>query len=749
MPQIINTNMASLNAQRNLNRTQEQNQTALQRLSSGLRINSAKDDAAGMAISTRFTSQIKGLNQAVRNAGDGIALAQTAEGALGSMTDNLQRIKELAVQSANASNSEIDREKLQKEVSALIAEISRTADETNFNGRKLLDGTFKNALFQVGANAGETIDITIEALTADKLGANAAAGVSAAGTEHALGNGDLKINGELIGASKGSDDTFSKVRNSASAIAKAAAINAKSKETGVEAKVNTNEVNGNTMTTAGGGTTASVEINGVKFTFTAQANTDDVQKAGTRASVIDAINAKSGETGVVAIDGGNENGVILQAKNGQNIVLSGNTAGGTSLQTAFGLATASSMSLSDIAATTSNVGVYTGGLTLSAVGDTKEINIDGGYGTGTGDISKSGFARGDYKKGEATYTTKTTSVSAGAATTAGVEATNKGIQDGDLIINGTTISASSSSDDKSSNEVAHSSDKSASGIAVAAAINRAKDETGVEAKAQATVVSGGTKATAAATAGTTAEIWINNVNIGTVTSKGDLEQDRAQAIDLINQKSGQTGVVATDNGESITLTAADGRNVSVYVKAADEAATKKFGLDAKGDSNGIGTGTVDGSTAFASGAETTYSSVRLTSATTIDIAAGTKGTKGLEDSGFARGDYGNGENGQFLKDVDITTVEGANRAMNAIENALETVSNQRAALGAIQNRMSSTVSNLRVNAENLTSARSRIMDTDFAAQTAELSRTSVLQQAGISILAQANASGQNVLSLLG
>ena len=142
MPQIINTNIASINAQRNLDKSQSANQTALQRLSSGLRINSAKDDAAGLAISTRFTSQIKGLNVATRNAGDGIALAQTAEGALGSINDSLQRIRELAVQSANATNSDVDRDALQAEVNQLVAEISRTAEETDFNGRKLLDGSF-------------------------------------------------------------------------------------------------------------------------------------------------------------------------------------------------------------------------------------------------------------------------------------------------------------------------------------------------------------------------------------------------------------------------------------------------------------------------------------------------------------------------------------------------------------------------------------------------------------------------------
>jgi len=160
MPQIINTNIASLNAQRNLNASQGDANTALERLSSGLRINSAKDDAAGLAISTRFESQITGLNMAQRNANDGISLAQTAEGALDEVTSNLQRIRELAVQSANATNSTSDRQALNQEVQQRIAEINRVASQTSFNGLKILDGTFGEQTFQVGANSGETIGVS-------------------------------------------------------------------------------------------------------------------------------------------------------------------------------------------------------------------------------------------------------------------------------------------------------------------------------------------------------------------------------------------------------------------------------------------------------------------------------------------------------------------------------------------------------------------------------------------------------------
>ncbi|ERS07001.1 hypothetical protein Q673_17470 [Marinobacter sp. EN3] len=176
MPQVINTNIASLNAQRNLNASQGAANTALERLSSGLRINSAKDDAAGLAISTRFESQISGLNVAQRNANDGISLAQTTEGALNEVVSNLQRIRELAIQSANATNSQSDREALDAEVQQRIAEISRISNQTTFNGLKVLDGTFGIASFQVGANSGDTISVDLtEGTRAGDIGSIATA----------------------------------------------------------------------------------------------------------------------------------------------------------------------------------------------------------------------------------------------------------------------------------------------------------------------------------------------------------------------------------------------------------------------------------------------------------------------------------------------------------------------------------------------------------------------------------------------
>jgi flagellin-like hook-associated protein FlgL len=186
MAQVINTNVLSLNAQRNLSTSGSQLAPALQRLSSGLRINSAKDDAAGLAISNRFTTQINGLNVAARNANDGISLSQTAESALGELTNNLQRIRELAVQSANATNSASDRAALDQEVQQRLAEIDRIATQTSFNGQKVLDGTFGTASFQVGANAGENVVLRREAIRDRETGGVVLRAVDAQARRQAL-----------------------------------------------------------------------------------------------------------------------------------------------------------------------------------------------------------------------------------------------------------------------------------------------------------------------------------------------------------------------------------------------------------------------------------------------------------------------------------------------------------------------------------------------------------------------------------
>ena len=262
-------------------------------------------------------------------------------------------------------------------------------------------------------------------------------------------------------------------------------------------------------------------------------------------------------------------------------------------------------------------------------------------------------------------------------------------------------------------------------------------------------------------AGETILLTINGVEIN-LTETGDYEKNKASAIIAFNEVSGQTGVTASDNGQSLTLTAADGRNISLFAEygsgalggtsgdsLADTGTTiENFGLNTASVGTDTGATGVSAYTA-AGGSETTYSTVSLSSASAFEVKNGTSGSLGLSDSGLVAGTFGGGEDGQALADLDVSTVEGANKALVAVDNAIGQVASQRADLGAIQNRMESTVSNLQITSENLNAANSRIRDADFAAETAELQRTNVLQQAGISVLAQANASGQQVLSLLG
>ncbi|MGE8237287.1 MAG: flagellin [Stenotrophomonas indicatrix] len=243
MAQVINTNTMSLNAQRNLSTSGSSLATTIQRLSSGSRINSAKDDAAGLAISERFGTQIRGTDVAIRNANDGISLAQVAEGSLTEIGNNLQRVRELSVQASNATNSASDRKALQAEVTQLVSEIDRVAKQSDFNGTKLLDGSFSSQLFQVGANAGQaiaidkTIDAKANALGGAKFDTNALA-LADPGTNGDFSTSGLSINGVAIADVSVKQGADAAATGKASREALVTAINAKIGETGVYAEVN-------------------------------------------------------------------------------------------------------------------------------------------------------------------------------------------------------------------------------------------------------------------------------------------------------------------------------------------------------------------------------------------------------------------------------------------------------------------------------------------------------------------------------
>jgi flagellin len=388
MAQVINTNVLSLNAQRNLATSGNQLATALQRLSSGLRINSAKDDAAGLAISNRFTTQINGLNVAARNANDGISLAQTAESALGELTNNLQRIRELAVQSANASNSSSDRAALDQEVQQRLAEVDRIATQTSFNGQKVLDGTFGNASFQVGANVGETISVGLSTSvrtgaigkTADYVSGtaqyNAAQNVGQQGagvTAGALGSGALTIAMGSGGAvSVGGSAAYVGTHASQgvnSAYAKTAAINAAGIG-GLTAVADTTVqvAFGNVTTT---NTAYSLSLNGTAIYTNLNTSATGTNTALTGTAVVTAINANASATGVTATFDSVANSISLQAVDGRDIAISQTTTGevGTGFGALAGTNNATNVTTGSMATATTGVAVaktFGGSIRLTA-----------------------------------------------------------------------------------------------------------------------------------------------------------------------------------------------------------------------------------------------------------------------------------------------------------------------------------------------------------------------------------------------
>jgi len=316
----VNTNIASLNTQRNLANTSLSLQTSLQRLSSGLRINSASDDAAGMAISNGLTAQVNGMNQAVRNANDGLSLLGTADSAVSQQTDLLQRMRELAVQSASDTNSNDNRTALNNEASQLKSELDRIANTTQFNGNNLLDGTFQSKALQVGAfsTANDRITMSIGSTKAASLG-SAYKVTSGSVTGTALASGDLTLTvgttTYTIGAS--ASDGVSTALNTASALAKANAVNAVTNNTGVTAEADTTVTAGSAQT-AGTIADGDLTINGVSLGAVTLAGASDQ-------SLVAAINAKFAQTGVTAsLNAANK--VVLDAADGRNITtVSANT----------------------------------------------------------------------------------------------------------------------------------------------------------------------------------------------------------------------------------------------------------------------------------------------------------------------------------------------------------------------------------------------------------------------------------------
>jgi len=312
----VNTNISSINAQRNLTKSTSALDKAMQRLSSGLRINSAADDAAGLAISTGITSQVNGLTQAEQNANDGLSVVGTAEGALTTETTILQRIRELAVQAANDINSTDDREAIQDEIDAQVEELTRLGNTTTFNGINLLDGSFSNKKLQVGAYSGQTISVSLGDFRAAAMGSIATT-TGTAVTSVAFSGANFRITNQPTSAyadiAASESDGVSAYNANASAIAKASAINASTSVTGVTATVNATTTGA--LTAMGTGTilAGTLSINGVAITSSAIA----VQASDASGTLTAAINAQSSKTGVTASISGTS--IVLTAADGRNI----------------------------------------------------------------------------------------------------------------------------------------------------------------------------------------------------------------------------------------------------------------------------------------------------------------------------------------------------------------------------------------------------------------------------------------------
>jgi len=613
MAMVVNTNMASINAQRNLGASNSKLAKSLERLSSGLRINKASDDAAGIAIATKFGSQVRGLNQAVRNANNAITLTQTAEGGLNTVTNILQRLRELAVQSSSDDNTQSDRDNLVNEGTNLTSELSRMITTTEYNTMTLLDGSFTDQFFQVGANYGQNISFSIGDARAKTLGgraefsADVADGVANA-VNGGFGQSEVKINGYGVAATSSTDDQYSVLDVSS----------------------------------------ASLEINlsaGIlNYVINSTAVDVTVTAAETGASLATEITAAINAAGITDVTARvvNTSAYVIEAADGTNLTMEFSTT----MLVVTATQAAASMGLTDVA-------------TMFGV---------------------SGAA---------------------AVTSANGES---------------------------------------SALAKAVSINAIKTDSGVAAIAKSNVVTG----TTAITAGTidSGDVYINGVNIGAVTVTA--EDGTGALVSAINAQSGDTGVVAdTDADGQLVLTASDGRNISMNVnETADE--TVLFGA-------------AFGTAYFTNSSAVFRSTIQLNDDSAFEITGtitdlyddGTDTTGNMTKTTQTSRSVATSTATYNAATVDISTQDSAQSAILTVDAALDDVNGIRAQIGAIQNRLEFTVSNLEIASENMSSSQSRIMDADFASETAIFTRNQIMVQAAVAILSQANTLPQLALQLLG
>ncbi len=585
MPLVVNSNIASLNAQRQLLQSGQDLDKASERLASGKRINTAADDAAGLAISNRQTSQIRGLDQAIRNANDGISLIQTAEGALDETTNILQRMRELSIQSANGIYSDTDRATLDAEVQQLKAEIDRIAETTAFNGQNILDGSLGDLALQVGSESNQTIGLSIQGFSASSLG----------------GSG-----GDIVGEA-------------------ATGVAALSAFTGADADTTlyVNDVALSSLADAAAGTTLNEKINTINA---------DLDGKGAEASAL--VSYEFNGVGDGQLVAGTDT-FVLTVVDGDN-----------------------------------NTTTYT-------ITDTKNMDeLAGKINSDTG-------------------------VSATITENGRLALSQEGVVSVTATATGTTLASVVGADGNEVDEfrmVFNDTSTDGAGVKIEAGDDTAATATaitnlqalGLDAMDDQGNLQGDTVATGALNEG---DLVINGVEVGAVTAGTAVAGQATNLIEAINKISSETGVVAYagEQTSAIALASVSGDlSIKYGDNITDANAFARTGLQERNDA--VGAGSVSG--------------------------------------------------------ISIATEAGAQRAVDVIDTALEQINSTRADLGAVNNRLDFTVSNLGNVSENTSAARSRVMDADFASETANLSRAQVLQQASQAMLAQANARPQQVLSLL-
>jgi len=680
MSMVINTNVASISAQRNISTAVRDQSEAMERLSSGKRINSARDDAAGLGISNRMTSQIRGLDQAVRNANDGISLIQTAEGALDQTTNILQRMRELSIQSANGTyNDNENRASLDAEFSQLLEEIDRIAETTQFNGQNILDGNLQEVSLQIGSDANQTVDFNIDAMDTKNLGMGSTSvdlvgsNLNMNGSSMNIGFNDVNINGQSIIKPGGSVyTTASSIDNLVDSI--------NENVSGVTASL----LAINELTTSGDGNISGSE----EITVTLQMADDTTQTFKIRdADNMDQIVTKLNDTGGGAFTAElNDQGKLVVSAEGAVSIQIQDTGNAT------GAGSSGVTKYAQLALTSDN-------------GD--PIRVERGTTGSYQDLINLGFRE---------------STVANTIEGSGITSANTAWGVGDISINGVAITEGTTA---------------ASLITKVDAINAVSDQTGVRAEAFVTAEIDMSSVKSSAQA----DLVINGVTIASTSSAGS---NIDTLVANINLKTGETGITATLSGETIQL---EGNVAALKIEGSTAGSTLMSAASINytgGDTSSTTT------TSLSSGSNNTvYAGLKLSStndsAISIDLGtAASAAEHGLIETNVTT----EGSSGSSISNMSIDSATNAQKSINVIDNAINKVNGQRGELGAINNRLEFSIDNLQSVSQQTSAARSRIVDADFAKESASLSRAQVLQQAGTAMLAQANSAPQQVLQLL-